>query len=74
MGMKTGTKISFNLTWLTLIFIILKLIGVINWGWIWVFSPTWIPFALMIAVFVLYLLIPLLSFIIVALFEKIKKK
>lgn len=28
---------------LTLIFITLKLCGVIDWWWIWVLAPTWIP-------------------------------
>ena len=27
---------------LTIVFIVLKLVGVINWSWIWVFSPLWI--------------------------------
>lgn len=27
---------------LTLIFIVLKLVGVINWSWLWVLSPIWI--------------------------------
>ena len=27
---------------LTMIFIVLKLIGVINWSWWWVLSPLWI--------------------------------
>lgn len=27
---------------LTITFIVLKLIGVINWSWIWVLSPLWI--------------------------------
>lgn len=27
---------------LTLIFIVLKLIGEINWSWVWVLSPIWI--------------------------------
>ena len=30
---------------LGLIFIVLKLIGVITWSWWWVLSPFWIPFA-----------------------------
>lgn len=30
---------------LTLIFITLKLCGVINWGWLWVLSPLWIGWA-----------------------------
>ena len=29
-------------TLLTIIFAILKLCHVINWSWIWVFSPLWI--------------------------------
>lgn len=31
---------------LTIAFIVLKLIGVINWSWIWVLSPLWISFIL----------------------------
>lgn len=27
---------------LTIIFIVLKLLGVIQWSWIWVLSPIWI--------------------------------
>ena len=30
---------------LTIVFIVLKLIGVIDWSWLWVLSPVWIPFA-----------------------------
>lgn len=37
---------------LTLLFIGLKLGGVITWSWIWVLSPLWISFALGIAVLV----------------------
>jgi hypothetical protein len=46
---------------LTLVFLILKLTGVINWGWIWVFSPLWIFLGLLIAIFAL-----LFVFIIIA--------
>lgn len=31
---------------LLLIFIVLKLIGVITWSWWWVLSPLWIPIIL----------------------------
>ena len=34
---------------LGLIFITLKLMGTITWSWIWVLSPFWIPFVLVIA-------------------------
>ena len=29
---------------LTIVFIVLKLIGVISWSWVWVLSPLWISF------------------------------
>lgn len=28
---------------LTIAFIVLKLMGVINWSWLWVLAPLWIP-------------------------------
>ncbi len=33
---------------LAIAFIILKLVGVIDWRWLWVLSPLWIPVALYI--------------------------
>ena len=43
---------------LLLTFIILKLIGVIDWSWWWVLSPIWIPVVLLmvasILLFVVY--------------------
>lgn len=33
---------------LTIVFIVLKLVGVINWSWIWVLAPTWVPLATVI--------------------------
>ena len=33
---------------LTIAFIILKLCNVITWSWIWVLSPLWIGFALVV--------------------------
>ena len=42
---------------LTIIFVVLKLIGVIEWSWIWVLSPIWIS-VILIAVLsvVLYII------------------
>ena len=37
-------------TLLTIIFIILKLCGVIPWAWAWVFSPMWVAAALALAI------------------------
>ena len=35
---------------LAVAFIVLKLCGVIDWAWIWVLAPIWIPFALVLAI------------------------
>lgn len=32
---------------LAIVFIVLKLVGVITWSWIWVLSPIWISFLLL---------------------------
>lgn len=36
---------------LTIMFIELKLLGYINWSWLWVLSPIWIPFTLALSLF-----------------------
>ena len=38
---------------LTIAFIVLKLVGVINWSWIWVLSPLWISFILGLAILII---------------------
>lgn len=38
-------------TLLTIAFIVLKLCHVIEWSWIWVLAPIWIPLALVILIF-----------------------
>ena len=30
---------------LAIVFIVLKLLGVIKWSWLWVLSPIWLPMA-----------------------------
>ena len=42
---------------LTIVFIVLKLCRVINWSWIWVFSPMWISAALCVAIFIFIIMI-----------------
>ena len=42
---------------LLLTFIILKLVGVINWSWWWVLSPIWIPVVLLLAVSILLIVV-----------------
>ena len=36
---------------LFLLFLGLKLANLIDWNWIWVFAPIWVPFALAVAIF-----------------------
>ena len=38
---------------LTIVFIVLKLTGVIDWKWVWVIAPTWIPLAIVIVCLVI---------------------
>lgn len=35
---------------LTIVFIVLKLTGVIDWSWVWVLSPTWISIAVVLII------------------------
>lgn len=51
---------------LTIAFIILKLCGVIQWSWLWVFAPIWIPTALILG-------ISLIIGIIILIVEAVKK-
>lgn len=36
---------------LTIVFIVLKLCGVISWSWLWVLSPIWISLGLALILF-----------------------
>lgn len=45
---------------LTIVFIVLKLLNVIQWSWLWVLSPIWISIALAIFILVVALLIAIL--------------
>lgn len=38
---------------LTIVFIVLKLLKVINWSWLWVLSPLWISFVLFVIIVVI---------------------
>ena len=38
---------------LLVVFIVLKLCKVIDWSWWWVFSPLWIPFAIVIFILII---------------------
>lgn len=42
---------------MTLVFVILKMAGVINWSWWWVLAPTWIPLCVVAILLVILLLL-----------------
>lgn len=44
-------------TILFVVFLVLKLTGVITWSWWWVTAPLWIPFALFLVILVIGLLV-----------------
>jgi len=44
---------------LTIVFIVLKLIGVISWSWLWVLSPLWISFLLFVVILIFVALVGL---------------
>lgn len=46
---------------LTILFIGLKLTRFIDWSWIWVLAPIWIPIAISIICIVLYILYVLIK-------------
>lgn len=46
---------------LTIVFIVLKLVGVISWSWLWVLSPLWISAILIILLFAFYGLLEAMS-------------
>lgn len=39
---------------LQIVFIVLKLLGKINWSWLWVLSPTWISLILAIVIVIIF--------------------
>lgn len=42
---------------LLVVFIVLKLTGVIIWSWWWVLSPLWIPLAIALIVTIIFLIL-----------------
>lgn len=54
---QNGISLSFVLF---LVFLILKLTNQIDWHWIWIFSPFWIPVSVVIGIFIIVLFIGLI--------------
>lgn len=46
---------------LTIVFIALKLLGVVNWSWWWVLSPIWIGVALFVVVLIVLIVIAVIQ-------------
>lgn len=46
---------------LTLIFVVSKILGAIDWSWWWVFSPLWIPVAVALAILLIIFIIAVLA-------------
>lgn len=46
---------------LAIAFIVLKLTKVINWTWLWVLSPLWIPFAIVVVFIIVFAIIEIAS-------------
>ena len=42
---------------LTIVFTVLKLVGVIKWSWLWVFSPLWIEVILTVIILIIIAII-----------------
>ncbi len=42
---------------LAIVFIVLKLVGVIKWSWVWVLCPIWLPtiLAILVIIFILHI-------------------
>jgi hypothetical protein len=59
--MKNDDKIVIEgggfLPMLAVAFIVLKLCGVINWKWLWVLAPIWIPFVVVIAIMLICIIV-----------------
>lgn len=62
--MDDKSRISINLGGsglvLSLVFVILKVAHIIDWGWVWIFAPIWVPIALAIGILLIYLIVVLI--------------
>lgn len=46
---------------LTIVFIVLKLLHVIEWSWLWVLAPAWIPAALGVFILLVILIVGVIN-------------
>ena len=57
-----------------IVFLVLKLCGVIDWSWWWVTVPLWGPFALLIAGLFIYIMIAIIIALVRYCIRKRKEK
>jgi len=57
-----GNGISF-LGLLTIVFIVLRLTGFIQWSWVWVLAPLWGGFVITFVIIFVYLTLALVNFL-----------
>ena len=55
--MQKNNSTSLLLGLLTILFIGLKLANIINWDWLWVLSPFWIPLLIFCIIFLILIII-----------------
>ena len=48
---------------LTVVFMVLKLCGIIDWTWWWIFAPLWIPIGIVVGIFLFTGIIALVAII-----------
>lgn len=56
----SGVRIGFC-SLLAIVFIILKLCGVITWSWVWVLAPLWIPVLVGVVAIVIITVVALIT-------------
>ena len=59
-GLTRYMKLGFAF-WLTVVFAILKLFGAIDWSWLWVLSPLWIGFGVIVLLMLTYVVLLAIS-------------
>jgi len=50
MNSEKTKKYSINLLPLAIVFVVLKLTNTISWSWWWVLSPIWLPYAIILTI------------------------
>jgi uncharacterized protein (DUF983 family) len=59
---KDGLEATFPIfSILGIVFIILKLCHVIDWGWMWVLAPFWAPFAVVFCIAIIFLFVAIIA-------------